>query len=140
MFQVALSTARREEWAESLRGLSPGDLAMHVVLPEVDGRLFAGVVSFKSPGERDADLQFSHLAHRPDDERVDAIVARVAAWHSLATRPASEKRIAIVLSNYPGRPHQIAHAVGLDALASVEALSSDLKAAGFDVGSDVETR
>jgi cobaltochelatase CobN len=135
VFQVALSTARREEWAESLRGLSPGDLAMHVVLPEVDGRLFAGVVSFQSPGDRDADLQFSHLAHRPDDERVDAIVARVAAWRRLATRSASEKRIAIVLSNYPGRPHQIAHAVGLDALASVEALSSDLKAAGFDVGS-----
>jgi cobaltochelatase CobN len=47
VFQVALSSARREDWAESLRGLSPGDLAMHVVLPEVDGRLFAGVVSFK---------------------------------------------------------------------------------------------
>ena len=53
MFQVALSTARREDWAASLRGLSPADLAMHVVLPEVDGRLLAGVVSFKSPGERD---------------------------------------------------------------------------------------
>ncbi|MGY8669020.1 cobaltochelatase subunit CobN, partial [Bradyrhizobium sp. UFLA05-109] len=62
VFQVALSTARREDWAESLRGLSPGDLAMHVVLPEVDGRVFAGVVSFKSAGERDPDLQFSHLA------------------------------------------------------------------------------
>ncbi|MDW4662849.1 cobaltochelatase subunit CobN, partial [Escherichia coli] len=66
VFQVALSTARREDWALSLRGLSPGDLAMHVVLPEVDGRLFAGVVSFKQPGERDPDLQFAHLAHRPD--------------------------------------------------------------------------
>ncbi|MDW4741606.1 cobaltochelatase subunit CobN, partial [Escherichia coli] len=29
VFQVALSTARREDWALSLRGLSPGDLAMH---------------------------------------------------------------------------------------------------------------
>ena len=67
VFQVALSTAWREDWAESLRGLAPGDLAMHVVLPEVDGRLFAGVVSFKSPGERDPDLQFVHLAHRADD-------------------------------------------------------------------------
>ncbi|MGD5408103.1 cobaltochelatase subunit CobN, partial [Xanthomonas citri pv. citri] len=47
--------------------------------------------------------------------------------------PAGDKRLAIVLSNYPGRPHQIAHAVGLDALASVEALLSDLAAAGFDV-------
>jgi cobaltochelatase CobN len=134
VFQVALSTARREDWAESLRGLSPGDLAMHVVLPEVDGRLFAGVVSFKSPGMRDPDLQFSNLAHQPDDERVAAIAARVAAWHRLAARPTREKRIALVLSNYPGRPHQIAHAVGLDALASVEALLADLVKAGFDVG------
>src|SRR5262249_42216417 len=50
VFQVALSSARREDWASSLRGLSPADLAMHVVLPEVDGRLHAGVVSFKSAG------------------------------------------------------------------------------------------
>ncbi|WGR99995.1 cobaltochelatase subunit CobN [Bradyrhizobium sp. ISRA443] len=133
VFQVALSTARRDDWAESLRGLSPGDLAMHVVLPEVDGRVFAGVVSFKSPGERDPDLQFARLAHRPDDERVTAVAARVAAWHRLANKPTHEKRLAVVLSNYPGRPHQIAHAVGLDALASVDVLLSDLAVAGFDV-------
>lgn len=133
VFQVALSSARREDWAESLRGLSPGDLAMHVVLPEVDGRLFAGVVSFKSAAEREPDLQFSHLAHRPDEERVKAVAGRVAAWRNLAEKPAAEKRLGIVLSNYPGRPHQIAHAVGLDALASVEALVSDLTEAGFDV-------
>lgn len=132
-FQVALSTARRDDWATSLRGLSPGDLAMHVVLPEVDGRLFAGVVSFKSSGERDPDLQFAHLAHQADAERVDAVATKVAAWHRLATKPAGEKRLALVLSNYPGRPHQIAHAVGLDALASVEALLADLGEAGFEV-------
>ncbi len=134
VFQVALSSARREDWASSLRGLSPADLAMHVVLPEVDGRLLAGVVSFKSAGERDGDLQFSHLAHQPDRERVEAAVARICAWHRLATTPAQDKQFAIVLSSYPGRPHQIAHAVGLDALVSTEALLGDLAKAGFDVG------
>ncbi|WP_426437149.1 cobaltochelatase subunit CobN [Bradyrhizobium genosp. P] len=133
VFQVALSTAGREDWASSLRGLSPADLAMHVVLPEVDGRLSAGVVSFKSPGERDADLQFSHLAHQPDRERVCAVVDRVSAWHRLTTIPACGRQFAIILSSYPGRPHQIAHAVGLDALASTAALLGDLVAAGFDV-------
>ncbi|MBR0868877.1 cobaltochelatase subunit CobN [Bradyrhizobium tropiciagri] len=133
VFQVALSTARREDWAESLRGLSPGDLAMHVVLPEVDGRLFAGVVSFKSTTERDPDLQFAHQAHKPDGERVAEVASRVAAWHRLAGKPAHDKQLAIVLSNYPGRPHQIAHAVGLDALASVDVMLGDLYASGFDV-------
>jgi cobaltochelatase CobN len=133
VFQVALSTARCEDWASSLRGLSPADLAMHVVLPEVDGRLLTGVVSFKSPGERDGDLQFAHLAHQPDRERVGAVVDRVCAWHRLSTMPAHDKHLAIILSSYPGRPYQIAHAVGLDALASTEALLGDLGEAGFDV-------
>jgi cobaltochelatase CobN len=135
VFQVALSTAQRKDWASSLRGLSPADLAMHVVLPEVDGRILAGVVSFKSPGERDPDLQFSHLAHRADDARVDAAIARISSWHRLATIPAPDKRLAVILSSYPGRPHQIAHAVGLDALASTEAALTDLGAAGFHVES-----
>ena len=138
VFQVALSTARREDWASSLRGLSPADLAMHVVLPEVDGRIFAGVVSFKSPGARDPALQFSHLAHQADDARVDAAVGRMLSWHRLATRPTHDKHLAIILSSYPGRPHQIAHAVGLDTLASTEALLADLGAAGFDVESSDE--
>jgi cobaltochelatase CobN len=133
VFQVALSTARREDWAASLRGLSPPDLAMHVVLPEVDGRIFAGVVSFKSAGMRDPDLQFAHLAHQPDSERVDAAVERMSSWHRLATMANGDKQLAVVLSSYPGRPHQIAHAVGLDALASTEVLLRDLAAAGFDV-------
>ncbi|MGG2478459.1 cobaltochelatase subunit CobN, partial [Rhizobium sp. BR5] len=29
------------------RGLNPSDLAMHVVLPELDGRILAGAISFK---------------------------------------------------------------------------------------------
>src|SRR5207247_8826765 len=48
-------------------------------------------------------------------------------------KPTQDKRLAIVLSSYPGRPHQIAHAVGLDALASVEALLPELGAAGFEI-------
>jgi len=47
VFQVALSTSNRAAWREADRGLSPADMAMHVVLPEVDGRIFAGVASFK---------------------------------------------------------------------------------------------
>ncbi len=132
-FQVALSTARKRDWAASDRGLSPADLAMHVVLPEVDGRLFAGLVSFKSPGKRDPDLQFSRFAHRADAARIDAVVAKVTAWHRLATTPAASRDVAIILSTYPGRSHQMAHAVGLDALASTEALLADLATHGYDM-------
>jgi cobaltochelatase CobN len=133
VFQVALSTARKRDWAASDRGLSPADLAMHVVLPELDGRIFAGVTSFKSPGQRDPDLQYSRFAHRADTVRVEAIADRVTAWHRLAATPAPSRRIALVLSTYPGRADQMAHAVGLDALASTEAILSDLAKDGYAV-------
>ncbi|MEZ5867255.1 MAG: cobaltochelatase subunit CobN [Defluviimonas denitrificans] len=120
VFQVALSTARKKDWAEADRGLSPADLAMHVVLPEVDGRIFAGVASFKSPGARDPDLQYSRFAHRADPARIAAVADRVAGWHRLTT--ATEPTVALVLSTYPGKDWQLAHAVGLDALASAETI------------------
>lgn len=128
--QVALATASRAAWQGAARGLSPADLAMHVVLPEVDGRLFAGVASFKEPGAPDPDLQFARTLHRPDPERIDAIAGRVAGWHRLAAVPAAGKRVAVVLSTYPGRAWNMAHAVGLDALASGDAILADLRAAG----------
>ncbi len=131
VFQVALSTARKKEWAQADRGLSPADLAMHVVLPEVDGRIFAGVASFKQPGKQDPDLEYSRFAHRGHPSRIDAIADRVVRWHTLRTKPASQKNIAVVLSTYPGKTHQLAHAVGLDALASANEILMSCQAAGI---------
>jgi cobaltochelatase CobN len=131
VFQVALSTARRRDWVASDRGLSPADLAMHVVLPEVDGNLFAGLVSHKSPGRRHPELQFSTFGHRADAERIAAVVGRVKSWNRLALAPAADRHLAVVLSTYPGRSYQMAHAVGLDTLASTEALLTALAAAGY---------
>jgi cobaltochelatase CobN len=137
VFQVALSTARKREWAASERGLSAADLAMHVVLPELDGRIFAGVTSFKSPGKRDPDLQYSRFAHRADSARIEAVADRVTGWHRLATTPAHARKLALVLSTYPGRADQMAHAVGLDALVSAETILSDLAGDGYSVSDGV---
>ncbi|MCA0402082.1 MAG: cobaltochelatase subunit CobN [Proteobacteria bacterium] len=126
VFQIALATNARADWLEAERGLSPADLAMHVVLPEVDGRIFAGVASFKSALERDADLEFSPFRHQPEAARIMAIAERVANWHRLARLRDEEKRFAFVLSTYPGKAYQHAHAVGLDVFASLESVFEDL--------------
>ena len=136
VFQVALSTARRKDWDLADRGLSPADLAMHVVLPEVDGRLFAGVVSFKSPTKRDPDLEYSRFTHCADPERVEAALDRIEAHLRLARQTPAEKRLALVLSTYPGRDYNLAHAVGLDALASTSEILRALATEGYDVTSE----
>ena len=143
VFQVALATNDRTSWAGAERGLSPADLAMHVVLPEVDGRIFSGAVSFKEAGARNPDLQFTRLEHRADPARIAALVRQVQGWVRLAQKPAAQRRPALVLSTYPGKAWQMAHAVGLDALESARVLLGDLHAQGYSVDAvdprDLET-
>lgn len=133
VFQVALSTARKKDWAEAARGLSPADLAMHVVLPEVDGRILAGVISFKSPGKKDPDLQYSRFAHRAMPDRITAALDRIEGWLRLARLRNAQKRVALILSTYPGKAHNLAHAVGLDALASCSEILKELGTQGYEI-------
>lgn len=128
VFQVALATNDRARWKSAARGLSPADLAMHVVLPEVDGRIFAGVASFKEFSAPDPDLQFTRAEHCADPARIGAIADRVSAWVRLQGLAPDEKRVALVLSTYPGKGWNMAHAVGLDALESASAILHDIGA------------
>ena len=52
VIQAVCATASRAAWQESDAGLAPLDAATQVAIPEFDGRLLGGVISFK---ERDAE-------------------------------------------------------------------------------------
>ncbi|MGN0931549.1 cobaltochelatase subunit CobN [Falsigemmobacter intermedius] len=124
VFQAIHATAPRAAWAGAERGLSAADLAMHIALPEVDGRLNGGVISFKELQEPDPDLQYALQRHCPDPERITALVDRVANW--IALQKPDAPPVALILSTYPGKEWRLAHAVGLDALASAAAICEDL--------------
>jgi cobaltochelatase CobN len=133
VLQVALAGSTREVWAESDRGLSPSDLAIHVVLPELDGRIFAGVASFKKIEATDSELGYARTVHSGDDGRIAAIVARARAWIALRRTAHADKRLAILLSAYPGRDDQMAHAVGLDAPESTVEVLNVLRDRGYGI-------
>lgn len=134
VLQVALAGSSRAAWEGSERGLSPPDLAIHVVLPEIDGRVFAGVVSFKEPQPLDPELGFARVRHAAHAERVTAVVARALAVIRLRRKLAAERALALVLSAYPGRDDQIAHAVGLDAPESAVEILRLLAETGYRIG------
>jgi cobaltochelatase CobN len=133
VLQVALAGSSRELWTKSDRGLSPPDLAIHVVLPELDGRLFAGVASFKQVEAADPELGYARTVHAADDGRIAAIVARAKAWIALRRTAQADKQLAIVLSAYPGRNDQMAHAVGLDAPESAVEMLHVLRARSYTI-------
>jgi cobaltochelatase CobN len=133
VFQVVSAITKRAAWRDSPRGLGAADLAMHVVLPELDGRVLAGAIAFKDPLPLQAGLAFSAFVSRPEPDRVAMVADRIAAHILLQTLPASERRIAILMPDYPGAPGRTGYAVGLDVPASVVALLDDLSAAGYAV-------
>jgi cobaltochelatase CobN len=133
VMQVIVATTRREAWEKGQRGLAPADLAMHVVLPELDGRILAGAISFKAESEADAVLGFRGQFNRPEPDRVEAVAERVAAFLRLQTTPRDQRRVAILVPDYPGAAGRTGYAVGLDVPASVLAMLHDLKTEGYRV-------
>ncbi|PWJ84033.1 cobaltochelatase CobN subunit [Pseudaminobacter salicylatoxidans] len=133
VFQVIVATTRRDAWAENQRGLAPADLAMHVVMPELDGRILAGAISFKAEMETDSALAFKGLANRPEPDRVEQVAARIAAFLRLRREPRATRKVAILIPDYPSAPGRTGYAVGLDVPSSVLAMLHDMKADGYHV-------
>jgi cobaltochelatase CobN len=133
VLQAPLALASRDAWAASMRGLGAADLAMNIVLPEVDGRIPAPPLSFKGDSERVAALEFTRTVHVPEPDGVAHVAALVAAWTRLARLPNADKRLALVIPDYPGRAGRGGRAVGLDTAASAEAVAGWLREAGYVV-------
>jgi cobaltochelatase CobN len=139
VLQIVSATTRRAAWRDSPRGLGAADLAMHVVLPELDGRVLTGVVAFKDPLPPQEGLGFTALASRPEADRIAMAADRVAALIRLQALPRRERRVAVLMPDYPGAPGRTGYAVGLDVPASVLALLDDLAAASYTVNDAPQT-
>ncbi|WP_086613141.1 cobaltochelatase subunit CobN [Acetobacter indonesiensis] len=135
ILQLLQPNATYAVWARSPRGLSRSDLAMQVVLPELDGSIATLPLSFRE------DVQTGQPGRRePYLPGIEQTAARALAWIRLRKLPADEKRLAIVVSDYPGAGLQqesghVAHAVGLDAFASLHSILTNLKQENYSLGS-----
>ncbi|MER9305027.1 cobaltochelatase subunit CobN [Mesorhizobium sp. M0496] len=139
VFQVIVATTRRDIWENNQRGLAPADLAMHVVLPELDGRILAGAISFKGESEIDPALGHRAFANRPEADRVAQVADRVAAFIRLQQTPRAGRKLTILIPDYPSAPGRTGYAVGLDVPSSVLAMLHDLREQGYGVDGIPET-
>ncbi|WP_339076792.1 cobaltochelatase subunit CobN [Acetobacter sp. AC2005] len=123
-------------WEESPRGLARADMAMQVVLPELDGTIATFPISFRK------DAEPGQPAFRdPYKPGIKLVAGRAIAWARLRKVPQSDKKISIILSDYPGAGLEksgahIAHAVGLDGFASTSSILTFLHHAGYNIGAE----
>jgi len=133
VLQLLCSSQPRSQWQASSIGLGPTDLSLQVALPELDGRLTTRIGAFKETVGASERLASALQRYQPDPERLAWIAQLTAQWIRLRLTPAGERRIALVLANYPTRNSRLANGVGLDTPASTALMLQWLAEAGYQL-------
>jgi cobaltochelatase CobN len=133
VLQVVLAGTAEEAWQASSQGLNARDLAMNVVLPELDGRIMSRAISFKADSHWHDATQCRVVTYRAVPDRVGFVADLAANWVKLRRRPASARKVAIILANYPNRDGRIANGVGYDTPASTVRMLEAMRDAGYVV-------
>jgi cobaltochelatase CobN len=126
VLQAVCATSSRAAWLESDCGLAPLDAATQVAIPEFDGRLLGGVISFKERDSNGSPVGTPVARYVADAERC-ARVARLAVRHA-RLRSTERPRVAILLTSFPTKHARVGMAVGLDTPASALELLRELGA------------
>ncbi len=118
-----------EQWQASDRGLMPVEATMMVAIPELDGS--TGPMVF---GGRSAEASEDHSRDmQPHPERASALAARVERLVTLRKTPTSERKVALVLFNFPPNAGNTGTAAYLAVFASVFNTLKAMRAEGYHV-------
>ena len=133
VLQVILSSSTESQWLDSPQGLMPRDVAMNVALPEVDGRIITRAISFKSVQTWNEELETNVVVYQPRSDRLNFVANSAANWIDLANTPPQERKVALILANYPNKDGRIANGVGLDTPQSCIKILKALQVRGYSV-------
>src|SRR5829696_345200 len=133
VIQGICTTSTREAWVASDAGLSPLDTAWQVAIPEFDGRIIGVPFSFKERLGEASPVGAPLTLYRADPERTARLAGLAARFANLGRIPNSEKRVAVLLSNYPTKHSRVGNAVGLDTPASAIGLLDAMWKTGYTV-------
>jgi len=120
-----------EKWKESKQGISPLEVTLGVILPELDGGIepifLAGLKSVEDPVLGKV-KQMQVL-----QDRIEKLSKRIKNWILLRNKPNNKKKIAIITYNYPPGEDNLASAGYLDVFESMGKFLEELKKRGYDI-------
>src|SRR5690606_9151529 len=131
VIQAPASSRSRAEWEADDAGLTPLDVASGIAIPEFDGRIIGPTFAFKEVVDDDPDGAI--LATRAHPERAARLASLAVRTARLRHIPASDRRVAVVLSAYPTKRARLGNAVGLDTPASAIELLGAFRSSGMQV-------
>ncbi|MBT0159901.1 cobaltochelatase subunit CobN [Candidatus Bathyarchaeota archaeon A05DMB-2] len=134
IIKAILTCNTYEEWRDTMQGLSIIDIPSGIAMPEFDGLLITVPIAAMAFSQANP-LGTKIIQYEPIPERVAKLVSLSINWAKLRHIPNSEKKVAIILHNYPPRNDTIGHAFGLDAPVSVHNILRDLSESGYKLDS-----
>lgn len=127
VLQTMTMVSSEEQWRENTEGLSPAELAYDVVHPEFDGQIIS-VASASNEFENGARY------YKSIEDRVLRVANMAIMWARLRHIENRDRKVAILLYQYPPKNAGAGGAAGLDTFASVVSILHRMRADGYDVG------
>lgn len=124
----ALEFQTLDKWQSSDQGLMPVEATMMVAIPELDGA--TGPMVF---GGRSDSVEAGPRHMQADPDRVELLVARIARQIELRQTAVDERRLGVVLFNFPPNAGATGTAAYLAVFESLYNTLLGLKAEGYDV-------
>ncbi len=134
VLQLLNSSSSKSSWLNSSIGLSPLDLTLQIAIPELDARISTRPCSFREKVTKNESLATVVSCTVPHLEGIDWIAKHAKSWSKLRNTDPADKRIALVISNYPPRNGRLANGVGLDTPNSIIQILNWLKTTNHDLG------
>lgn len=116
------------EWQDDARGLNPLQATLQVAIPELDGAI--SPIVYGGKGRSEAGRAAPSVAI---DERVDLLARRVVRLIALRKRDRAERKLAIVLFNFPPNAGNTGSAAYLAVFPSLQRVLASLKEQGYRV-------
>ncbi|NLL81800.1 MAG: cobaltochelatase subunit CobN [Tissierellia bacterium] len=119
-------------WSKESYGLPPSSLTINVAMPEMDGVIVGMPIATKEV-KKDVDTCFDIISYYPIKERVYKMAMLAVQYSKLGRTNNDEKKIAILMHNYPPKNESIGCAFGLDTQQSIIEILKNLKNNGYKV-------
>ncbi|MHA1376382.1 MAG: cobaltochelatase subunit CobN, partial [Promethearchaeota archaeon] len=129
-----------EDYLKSEQGAIPINQVISIVMPELDGRIEMMTVGCMQNLGYSEELHSDVLEVAPIPHHIDFIVERVKKWLNLRIKENSEKKIAIIVYNYPPSEDKIGNAAYLDVSESIRNFISALIKEGYNVDNFPENK
>ncbi len=134
ILQLLSSNRSRKNWLNSSIGMNASDLLMQIIIPEFDGRITTCPSAFKEIISKKNTLYTEITSYKADQLGIKWISKFATNYVKLQKLNNFDKRICLVISNYPVKNGRIGNGVGLNTPSSIINILNWLKEEGYDLG------